>query len=85
MYTIEFSKDVEKDLAKIPKIHVTKILEKISNLTHNPRPQGVKALQSNLKGLYRIRSGNYRVVYQIIDFKLIVLITHIAIRGNVYD
>lgn len=85
MYTIEYSKDIEKDLSKFPKDEISKILAKISFLANNPHPSGVKALQGTLKGLHRIRSGNYRIVYQIKDDKLLILIVRIAHRGTVYD
>lgn len=84
MYRIEYSKDIEKDLSKLPKNEITKILAKIDSLGDNPRPIGVKALQGNLKGLYRIRSGNYRIVYQIKDDKLEILVVRVASRGHVY-
>lgn len=85
MYTIEYSKDIEKDLSKLPKDEINKIFAKISSLAKNPRPSGVKALQGTLKGLHRIRSGNYRIVYQIKDDKLEILVVRVAHRGNVYD
>jgi len=85
MYEIEYSKDIEKDLSRLPKTEIKKILTKILSLANNPRPSGVKALQGNLKGLYRIRSGDYRIVYQIYDSKLLILIVRVAQRGQVYD
>lgn len=71
MYKIEFSKDIEKDLSKLPKVEVAKILLKIDHLANNPRPNGVEPLYGKLKGLYRIRAGNYRIIYQIVDDLLV--------------
>ena len=84
MYRIEYSKDIEKDLSKLPKKEVTKILLKIGELAKNPRPTGIEALQGKFKGLHRIRSGNYRIVYQIIDARLILLVAKVSHRREVY-
>lgn len=84
MYTIEYSKDIEKDLSKLPKADVKKIVAKIDRLSKNPRPSGVEPLQGRLKGLCRIRSGNYRIVYQIIDDRIMVLVVRISHRREVY-
>jgi len=85
MYKIQYSKYIEKDLSKLPKNEIKKILLKIEELSEDPRPNGVKALQGNFKGLYRIRSGNYRVVYQIKDDVLEILVVRIAHRGQIYE
>ena len=84
MYKIEFSKDIESDIAKLPKKEISKLLQKIEKLTMNPRPKKAEALQGKFKGLHRIRSGDYRIVYQIVDDKLIVLVVRIAHRKEVY-
>lgn len=85
MYKIEYSKDVEKDLSKLPKGEIAKILVKIDGLAENPRVAfGAEPLQGKLKGLHRIRSGNYRVIYQIIDDRLIILVVKVSHRREVY-
>lgn len=84
MYRIEYSKDIEKDLKKIPKKDVTKIFDRVSLLAKDPRPHGVKSLQGSQKGLHRIGSGNYRIVYEIKDDKLVILITRVSHRKDVY-
>jgi mRNA interferase RelE/StbE len=72
-------------LSKLPKEEIEKILAKISGLAKTPRPSGFKTLQGELKGLHRIRSGNYRIVYRINDTKLIILVIRVAHRGKVYE
>ncbi len=52
-------------------------------LAANPRPKGVKKL-TGLDNLYRIRAGDYRIVYQIRDDRLIVLVVRIGHRKDVY-
>lgn len=84
MYKIEYSKDIQKDLSKLPKEEVSKILNKIGKLSNEPRPPGVEPLYGKLKGLYRIRSGNYRIVYQVIDERLIVFVARVSHRKEVY-
>ncbi len=55
----------------------------MDGLAVNPRPKGVKKL-SGLDDLYRIRVGDYRIVYQIHDDRLIVLVVRIGHRKDVY-
>jgi len=52
-------------------------------LAINPRPKGVKKL-TGLDSLYRIRTGDYRIVYQVRDDRLIVLVVRIGHRKDVY-
>lgn len=54
MYKIEYAKEIKKDPSNLSKEEIRKILLKIDILAVNPRPEGVIALQGNLKGLYRI-------------------------------
>jgi mRNA interferase RelE/StbE len=70
-------------LAIIPRPHRRRIAWKIDRLADNPRPRGAKALKGPLS-LYRIRVGDYRVIYQIQDAALLVLVVRIGSRGDVY-
>ncbi len=56
----------------------------IKSLADNPRPVGIESL-TNYKGLFRIRSGNYRIVYMIDDEGMIVIVVVIGDRKLVYD
>jgi mRNA interferase RelE/StbE len=84
MYNIEYAERVEGSMAKFPKHDKKAIFDKIDSLTTDPRPPGVEPLHGELKGLYRVRIGNYRVIYAINDNKLLILIIKIAKRGDVY-
>jgi len=85
MYKIEYSKDIEKELSKLPKADVSKIVAKIDGLIENPRVAfGAEPLQGKFKGLHRIRSGNYRIIYQIIDDILTILVVKVSHRREVY-
>jgi mRNA interferase RelE/StbE len=85
MYKITYAKQVKKSLESFPKKDTIAILEKIELLAENPRPNGVKSLQGNLSDFYRIRVGNYRVIYSIEDEILTVYIVKVAHRKDIYD
>lgn len=84
-YRVEFNKRYLKDLEKIPSKMQKQITEKIKELALNPRPDGCKKLQgSDDLPLYRIRCGDYRVVYTINDNILLVLIIEVGHRREIY-
>jgi mRNA interferase RelE/StbE len=82
-YQIEFTKGAVKQLKKLPTEIRERIDLKIQELAVNPRPDGVKKLQSELS-LYRIRVGDYRVIYQIQDDILLVTIVKAKHRREIY-
>jgi len=81
-YQVEIKKSAGKALDDIPHYDRTRILEAIVGLKINPRPVGCKKL-SGREG-WRIRSQNYRIIYDIDDEAKRVLIQVIGHRGNVY-
>jgi mRNA interferase RelE/StbE len=83
MYAISYKKSVEKDLKPIPKKSLTQIVLAIQELAINPTPVGCSKLKG-YNNAYRLRIGNYRVVYVINDGELIVLIIRVAHRKEVY-
>jgi len=82
-YAIQIKNSALKELRKLPKQFSTQVAKDIDALAKNPRPVGYKKLTGN-EELYRIRSGNYRVVYQIQDKVLVVLVIRIGDRKEVY-
>jgi len=84
MYTIIISESAFKELKKIQKVYVNKIQIAIDRLSENPRPVGCKKLQGTNENLYRIRIGDYRVVYSIEDKIKIVDIRQIGHRKDIY-
>lgn len=82
-YKIVFKKPAEKVLSVIPKKFAEKILLKIYALKEEPRPQGVKKLAGNLN-YYRIRIGDYRVIYSVHENILTIEIIRIGHRKDVY-
>lgn len=81
-YEITFKKSVAKDLKKIPKKDVSRILEVIQSLSRNPRPPQVKKLSGQER--YRMRKGNYRILYTIEDTKLVITVVKVGDRREVY-
>lgn len=90
MYIIEFTNKAEKDLGKLPKQMIARILEKIDKLANDPRPSGCKKLTdfhvSNApETLYRIRVGDYRVIYAIEEEFITITVVKVAHRKEVYE
>ena len=81
-FKIKFKKSVVKDLRKISNQDVQCILEKIDLLAVNQRMNGCVKLSGN--ELYRIRQGAYRIIYEIRDGELIVLVIKVAHRSSAY-
>jgi len=82
-FKINFKKSAIKELKKLPNKEIVKLTELIGKLAFNPRPFGCKKLKA-YKNLWRIRSGNYRIIYSIEDKVLIIEILKIADRKDVY-
>ena len=81
-YRIEFAKGVRKDFKRLPKKDAGRILKKIECLSENPRPPESKKLTND--DSHRIRIGNYRVIYDIQDQVLVVLVLKVGNRKDVY-
>jgi mRNA interferase RelE/StbE len=81
-YKIYFKESVEKDFRTIPKKYLQKILLRIEELARNPRPRGHEKLTGQEK--YRIRQGEYRIVYSIQDKELTIWVVKVAHRKDVY-
>ena len=81
-YEISVKKSAVKELENIPKKELQKILKKIQALSSEPRPQGSQKLSH--KEQYRIRQGDYRVIYSIDDDNLAVNIIKIGHRREIY-
>ena len=81
-YSLAFKKSVAKDLRSIPNKDVKRILNRINSLQENPRAEGCVKLSNQEK--YRVRQGIYRIVYEIQDTELIILVVKVAHRAQVY-
>lgn len=81
-YEIVFKRSVKKDLCKIDREQLGPILRRIESLADDPRPPGCKKLKG--EAVYRVRQGNYRIVYEIIDDRLVVIVVAVGSRGSIY-
>jgi mRNA interferase RelE/StbE len=84
MYSILISPSALKELQRLQKPDVKKIGKIINGLALDPRPVGVKKLKGGSEELYRIRSGDYRVIYSIEDEIKVVDIRKIGHRKDIY-
>ena len=82
-YEIIIKPTAEKSLDSIPRSTRRRIADALEGLRDDPRPAGVVKL-AGTENLWRIRIGNYRVVYGIDDDRLIVLVLRVAHRKDVY-
>jgi mRNA interferase RelE/StbE len=81
-YKVTFKSSVAKDLRTISTADIKRILSRIDELAENPRAPGCIKLSGH--DLYRVRQGNYRIVYEIRDGELIVVVIKVAHRSSVY-
>ena len=82
-WQVVIHRKAEKVLKRLTGETLGRILHAIRDLAGNPRPDGVKKL-IGYKNLYRIRVGNWRIIYAIEDDKLIVLVLEVSPRGGAY-
>lgn len=83
-YSITFARSARKELESLPGNVVQRIFPKIEALAANPRPSGCKKLKGS-SDLWRIRIGEYRVIYSILDQKIRIEIIAIRHRREAYD
>lgn len=82
-YTLNFSKQALKELENINDPYYSNIKNAIANLSTNPRPMGYKKLKG--RDGYRIRTGNYRIIYNIFENELIIDIITLGHRKDIYE
>ena len=83
LYSINFNKKAKKQLDKMSDVIVMPILEAIENLAENPRPKGYKKFKGRTG--YRIRVGNYRIIYEIFDDILLIDVIDLGHRKDIYE
>jgi mRNA interferase RelE/StbE len=82
-YKLLFKKSVAKYLRALPKRDIRRLLDRINELANEPRAAGCKKLSG--KEYYRVRQGVYRIVYEIIDDRLVVYIINVGHRSGSYQ
>jgi mRNA interferase RelE/StbE len=83
VYSVEWDTRAVKELEALERKDRKKILERVAKLGTTPRPLGCKKLHDK-ESAYRIRVGNFRVIYQIRDSQLLVLVVKVGNRRDVY-
>jgi mRNA interferase RelE/StbE len=83
IYRIEWKSSAIKELKRIDKSKVPRIIIAVESLVANPRPVDVRKLKGSERS-FRIRVGDYRIVYEILDDSLVVCIIRIRHRKDVY-
>lgn len=83
LYALEFSREAKRHLRKLPRDVGQRIRAATERLRVDPRPHGAKALVG-MAGRLRIRVGDYRVIYHVIDERIVVYIHEIGHRREVY-
>jgi mRNA interferase RelE/StbE len=84
LYKVEWKRSAVKELRNFPRNAVERILKTVAQLSENPYPIGVRKLVGS-EHTYRIREGDYRVIYTITVSSLIVEVIRVGHRKDVYD
>jgi mRNA interferase RelE/StbE len=82
-YVVEVKPPARKELEELPDNVLARVVHKLESLADNPRPAGCKKLKG-YKDQWRVRVGDWRVVYVIDDTAKLVTVTRIAHRREVY-
>jgi len=83
-YSVVLTRSAEKSLARLPNSITKSIIALLEALQNNPRPAGCKKLKG-YKNLWRIRIGDYRIIYAIEEVILLVDVREIGHRKDIYD
>ena len=82
-YTVEISRRAIKSIAALPRQDEQRVRAAIRLLADEPRPPSCVALTGE-QSVYRVRVGDYRIVYKVIDARLVILIIRVGHRRDVY-
>jgi mRNA interferase RelE/StbE len=83
-YSVEWKRSAAKELKDLPRDVVLRVLSKVEGLSEDPYPSGVKKLVG-AEHTYRVRVGDYRIVYSIWSSKLLIEIVRVGHRKEVYE
>ena len=83
-YVVEFAPAARRQLKKLDRPVQKRILRRVERLEDQPRPKTAEKLKGTTEPFYRIREGDYRIIYAIEDDRLIVLVVRIGHRSEVY-
>ena len=83
LYRVEFKPSAARALRKLDADIQRRVIARVETLAENPRPPGAEKLEG-MRDLYRIRVGDYRIIYQVADKVLLVLVVRVGHRRDVY-
>jgi mRNA interferase RelE/StbE len=81
-YQIEISKRVRKQVARLPRRDQARVLAVVRALAKDSRPTGCRPVKMAGKGAYRVRVGDYRVIYAVLDDERVVIIAQVTRRSE---
>lgn len=81
-YSLRIKQSAERELRRLPRADLRRMVRRIQQLGNNPRPPGCEKLFG--ENGYRVRQGDYRILYTVDDAARIVVIYKIGHRGEVY-
>jgi mRNA interferase RelE/StbE len=82
VYRVDLRRQAQRAMDKLPKSDFQVVIEAIKNLAQTPRPRGIEKVKST--GLWRIRQGDYRIVYAIDDNEHLVTVVRVGHRREIY-
>lgn len=82
-YTVVLRPPAQRAIKKLPNEIQSRIIKKIESLESNPRPPGCEKI-AGAENLWRVRTGDYRILYEIVEDRLTIFIVHTAHRKDVY-
>ncbi|NOT62023.1 MAG: type II toxin-antitoxin system RelE/ParE family toxin [Acidobacteria bacterium] len=83
-YSIEWKRSAVKELKALPKEMIARIVASVEQLADDPYPVGVKKLVGTAH-TYRICEGNYRVIFDVLEKKLVIEVVRVGHRKDVYE
>ena len=81
-YSLEIKRSAAKELADLPAKDRGRVISRIQSLLDDPRPPGAEKLSEQER--YRVRQGDYRILYEIHDQVLLIIVVRIGNRRDVY-
>jgi mRNA interferase RelE/StbE len=84
MYSIQIKKSAIKEIESIPSFYIKKIINAIEKLSENPKPDGCKKIVGSKENMWRIRIGDYRIIYVIDENLKIVDVRRVSHRKDAY-
>jgi len=83
VYKVTVKRQVEKDFRKVDRLLIDSIIEAIESLRNDPRPMNSRKMK-NTAMTFRIRVGDYRVIYQVDDTNKVITVFHVRHRKDAY-